>query len=305
MNQEQPSILAGSNLSRHASEVAKEYNSVGDVYAFGWHPRHIHFGVFESCETFSQDILQARGVDQATLHAAIVRMIEDVVSPAKIDSADTVVDAGCGIGGTALHLAKTRGCRVIGLNISDVQIEAGRKLARSDGLEHLVEFRFSDCANEILVPSQSIDVITNIETACHFADRGKFLAECARILKPGGRIVGQDWLADESLSAEGYQEFIQPICESWAMVSLDTRPGYFKKFGLAELEVIEFQDFGELVLPNAQIYHAVHRWMKGAAIFNMMPKDMLIWMERFGYLCRAWFPGHFQVHRYLARKPYG
>ena len=237
-------------LSPHARAVADHYDN-GDYYLSGWHPRHLHFGIFKPDEEpFRQDGPAAGQLDRDLLERAVVRMIEEVAGPAHVGAGDVVVDAACGVGGTALYLARTLGCRVIGLNISERQMEIARELAASDGMARLVEFRFSDCSEEIRLPDSSVDVVVCIESACHMADRDRFLKECARILGPGGRMVVQDWMAAPSLTPEDYRNYIQPICDAWSMSGLEDAAGYFGLLEAAGLELAEFEDMSARCLPN-------------------------------------------------------
>ena len=290
-------------LSRQARDVAGHYDS-GDWYLSGWHPRHLHFGLFEPGECpFRSGIGEAGWLDRDLLDKAVVRMIGEVVGPARVGAGDLVADAACGVGGTALHLAETLGCRVVGLNISERQLQIARSLAGSDGLETLVEFRFSDCSEEIQLPDCSVDTVVSIDGACHMADRGRFLKECARVLRPGGYLVGSDWMAVQALTPEEYRKHIHPVCASWSMVSLENPAGYRDKLGAAGLETVGIVDLSMRCRANARILAVQEQRMRKAARSGTLPADRAVWMERFRLLTRAWFAGTFTLQRYFARKP--
>lgn len=55
-----------------------------------------------------------------------------------------VLDIGCGWGGMALTLARDYGARVVGVTLSERQLEVARARAREEGLEDRVEFRLQD-----------------------------------------------------------------------------------------------------------------------------------------------------------------
>ena len=291
------------SLSRQAMTVAEHYDE-GDWYLSGWHPRHLHFGLFEPGECpVRPDRGEAEWLDRDLLDKAVERMIDEIVAPVWIGAGELIVDAACGVGGTALHLAGALGCRVIGLNISERQLEIARSLAASDGLEHLVELRFSDCSEEIRLADGSVDVVVSIDGACHMADRGRFLEECARILKPGGCLLGSDWMAATALTPGEYRKHIQPICDSWSMVGLENPRGYFDKLEAAGLEKVSVVDLSMRCLPNAWILVAQEQRMREAARNGTLPADRIVWMERFDLLTHAWFAGAFTLQRYFARKP--
>ena len=60
---------------------------------------------------------------------------------------ERVVEAGCGWGALALHMAKHYGVRVRAFNISKEQILIARERAKQEGLEHQVEFIEDDYRN--------------------------------------------------------------------------------------------------------------------------------------------------------------
>ena len=55
-----------------------------------------------------------------------------------------VLDAGSGRGTTAVHLAKTLGCRVMGITLEAEGVEAGVELARQEGVADNVRFLQGD-----------------------------------------------------------------------------------------------------------------------------------------------------------------
>lgn len=286
--------------SEHDLGVARHYDDVTDwFYMAHWHPRHIHFGLFEPNEA----PLLGDSDFATRLDKAVSAMVDAVVAPAHITEQDAVADIACGIGGTAMHLAKEFGCRVTGLNICRRQIEVGRDLVRSEALQDLVEFRFSDCAKSIDLPDSSVDVAVCIEAGCHMSDRSQLIAECARILKPGGLLCIQDWMASDEITREQYKDQIQPICDSWHMQSLETPNGYTEILRTAGFEITEFADLGEACLPNAEIMKEHCRGMRWDRIAGHLPERMIPWLDRFDKLSSAWLVGHFQLQRIAALKP--
>ncbi len=55
-----------------------------------------------------------------------------------------LLDVGCGIGGTAITLAKTYGVSVTGLTICEPHIAVATQHAEQRGVGHLVNFRYGD-----------------------------------------------------------------------------------------------------------------------------------------------------------------
>jgi len=84
---------------------------------------------------------------QATLEQAQVAKMDHVCRKLRITSADSVVEAGCGWGSLALHIASRYGAKVRAFNISKEQIAYARDRARQQGLQNRVEFIEDDYRN--------------------------------------------------------------------------------------------------------------------------------------------------------------
>lgn len=95
-----------------------------------------------------------------------------------------ILDVGCGIGGPCgWVMERFRPRRVIGLDYlwSNVHTAAGRWQAQSPRPAF-----FQGDAHHLPITDASVDVLLNLESALHYQDKDAFLAECRRVLKPGG-----------------------------------------------------------------------------------------------------------------------
>ncbi|MFI4891476.1 MAG: class I SAM-dependent methyltransferase [Steroidobacterales bacterium] len=79
-------------------------------------------------------------------HAQFAKM-DHVCRKIRLGPADTVVEAGCGWGSLALHMAGKYGAKVRAFNISREQIDYARRRAREKGLDGRVEFIEDDYRN--------------------------------------------------------------------------------------------------------------------------------------------------------------
>ena len=83
----------------------------------------------------------------ASLDRAQIAKMDHVCRKLQIGCGDSVVEAGCGWGSLALHIANRYGARVRAFNISEEQIEFARRQARQQGLDGRVEFIADDYRN--------------------------------------------------------------------------------------------------------------------------------------------------------------
>ena len=270
-----------------------------DLYMGIWNTKHIHFGLFDDGE------YPAKGdaLDGPVSQRGLERMIEAIVAPVAITEGSVLVDAGCGIGGTCIHLAETRGCRVTGINLSLEQIRIAEGKVEEAGLGHLVGFKFGNCSVRLPFDDDSVDLVVNVESACHYADRGQFLREVARILKPGGHVTAMDWLTVEGTSAEQLDAFIRPLCEHWAAPLLESRSSYAGLLRDAGLTVRECTDFGGREIGNLRLIEYYVRTLKGLAFLDLLPARLQPVLRMFAALETAWHSGCFELGRYWATKP--
>ncbi len=102
-----------------------------------------------------------------------------------------ILDAGCGLGGTAFCLAQEFGVRVLGVSDSASNIARCRELAKERGIQHLTEFQPADLMTTEL-PKNAFDVVWNLESLNYLSPKQQFIQKTFTWLKPGGIWVCMD-----------------------------------------------------------------------------------------------------------------
>jgi len=115
----------------------------------------------------------------------------EVAELANLKASDLVLDVGCGLGGTARHLAEIYNCHVTGIDLTDEYISVGKKLTDLVGLSDQVELH-QGSALELPFEDEQFDIAWTEHVQMNIADKKQFYAEIARVLKPGGRFVFHD-----------------------------------------------------------------------------------------------------------------
>ncbi|MEO0854417.1 MAG: methyltransferase domain-containing protein, partial [Cyanobacteria bacterium J06648_11] len=108
------------------------------------------------------------------------------------DAISSLLDVGCGIGGSSLYLAERLNARATGITLSPVQADRAGDRAREMGLGDRAEFRVAD-ALAMPFDDDSFDFVWTLESGEHMPDKRQFLSECLRVLKPGGRLALATW----------------------------------------------------------------------------------------------------------------
>jgi SAM-dependent methyltransferase len=167
------------DLDTTRAAVVRYFEETIPFYRRFWHgdTDALHFGL--------------RGDDTRGHRDELIRTNAVLAEAAAVRPGDVVLDAGCGVGGSALWLARERGARVIGVTLSPSQARLATDSACAAGLGDRVSFRVDDYTRTGLADSD-VDVVWALESACYAPAPGAFLAEAARVLRPGGRLVVAD-----------------------------------------------------------------------------------------------------------------
>jgi cyclopropane-fatty-acyl-phospholipid synthase len=124
-----------------------------------------------------------------TLAEAQNRKFRRLAEKAHVGPEDHVLDIGCGWGGFAIFAARTYGCRVTGITISDEQYRVARERVLAAGLADRVEIRLLDYRDL----QGRFDKIVSIEMfeALGQENWAPFFRKCEDVLAPGGLVAIQ------------------------------------------------------------------------------------------------------------------
>ncbi|MEO5841750.1 MAG: methyltransferase domain-containing protein [Acidimicrobiales bacterium] len=104
---------------------------------------------------------------------------------------DTVLDAGCGLGGPSRYIADRFGCTVAGIDLLPIRIDAAQALAELTHTTDKVTYRVAD-ATALPFDDARFEQAWMIDVSIHVRDKAALFGEMARVLAPDGLFVLHD-----------------------------------------------------------------------------------------------------------------
>lgn len=106
-----------------------------------------------------------------------------------IGKQDTILDVGCGGGGTVHKLArKATSGKVYGIDFSTESVMVSRKISKQFIQMGRVEIRQSAVSN-LAFSDGMFDLVTAVNTHNYWPDLARDMQEILRVLKPGGQLI--------------------------------------------------------------------------------------------------------------------
>lgn len=185
------------------ADVVRHYGELDPFYRELW-GEHVHHGLWWRGDESPEEAV-----------GALVRHVADL---AEVTPGEEVVDIGSGYGATARWLSRERGVRVTAITLSPTQHERalraplpepGPRYVLGDWLENDLE-------------ASAFDAAVAIESTEHMGSLDLALAEVARVLRPGGRLVLCAWLAAERVRPWESRHLLRPLCVEGRLARLVT-----------------------------------------------------------------------------------
>lgn len=149
----------------------------------------------------------------------------------------SILDVGCGIGGTARLLANEYGARVHGVDIVDEYCEVARELTRRVGLSDQITFHQGDVV-DLPVGGDQFDLVLSEHVQMNVSDKRGYVQEVARVLRRGGQFALYEIFA----GPEDERHFPVPWADGPSVSSLASPATFRKRLEEAGLDVLQWTD---------------------------------------------------------------
>ena len=215
------------------------YDSSSGLWEEIW-GEHMHHGYYGAEGTQKKDRRQAQ-----------IDLIEEILQWAEVEQVDKVLDVGCGIGGSSLYLAEKFHAQATGITLSPVQANRAKERAEELGLASQSEFLVAN-AQGMPFADNSFDLVWSLESGEHMPDKSKFIQECYRVLKPGGKLILVTWChrpTDDSPLSADEQRHLQDIYRVYCLPYVISLPEYVAIAHEVGLNNIHTADWSKAVAP--------------------------------------------------------
>lgn len=277
-------------------DIREFYDASSGLWEDIW-GEHMHHGYYGRNGNYKLDRRQAQ-----------IELIEELLLWAGYNEHNVpqnIIDVGCGIGGSTLHLAQKFSSTATGITLSPVQASRARERAVEASLASRVRFEVAN-ALEMPFADQTFDLVWSLESGEHMPDKAKFLQECYRVLKPGGKMILATWCHRETDSLAGeltksevahLKEIYRVYCLPY-VISLSEYRAIATECGFNNLTSddwsIAVEPFWNVVIDSAiapqaivGLFQAGWQTIQGALSLNLMSRGYARGLIRFGLICAS------------------
>jgi SAM-dependent methyltransferase len=193
-----------------------------------------------------------------------------------------LLDLCSGIGGPARFFARTYGCKVTAIDLSEFNHQTAQQRTRAAGLDHLMTCIHGD-ALEVPLPEATFTHVFGCEAWCYFPDKVQLYRAAHRLLKPGGTIA-----------------FLEAACatpvrlhseEHLAPVKYESIANYASMLQAAGFEAVRHHDTTELAKKDvaSSLYRLITRREQiiGSAGAEVYYALLEIWAEFLAYFSQG------------------
>lgn len=253
------------------------------------------------------------GQQKKNRRQAQIDLIEEMLNWGRVSEAQTILDVGCGIGGSTLYLAEKFNAQAVGITLSPVQAKRAGDRAQEKGItlqafenfgdvRPAVQFQVTDALNTPF-PDNSFDFVWSMESGEHMPDKLAFLQECYRVLKPGGTFLMATWCHRPTHTLAGpltgsEERHLKRLYQLYHLPYVISLSGYgtlAESIGFTDLELadwsrqVEFfwQDVVQSALDPAVmvgIFEAGMQTIRGTAAIALMTTGFSRGLIRYGLL---------------------
>ena len=211
-------------------------------------------------EDITQAVLSAHDQD----HYGGTDAVDHLMAQAAFNAQDHVLDVCAGMGGPARYIAWKTGCKVTGLDLTASRVAGARALTEAAQLDAQVDFVHGNALEMPFDPAQFTGIISQ-EAFAHIPNKTQLIAQCARVLKPGGRMVFSDIMSHQALDRQDAQKLFDGMRFS-EIATLGDYQQWFADAGMQWVRAIDLSEEWTRILVDR---HAMYRSLESQTVARL------------------------------------
>ncbi len=231
----QPIISDRQKLTRL---VADFWNRTTESWTVIWGP-HFHHGYYEPDLSISRLEAQENLIDKLT----------ELLT---INPNMSILDVGCGIGGSSIYLATHHHVNVTGVTLSEKQVSMAKQSAQTNKINS-VTFKLEDALALDSIANDSFDIVWSLESCEQFYDKHLFLRQAYRVLKPGGHCMIATWCSDRDEYEGAHARDYRTLCQVFDLPYMPTMDYYHHQLEMCGFQLLKQVDWSQHVMKSWDI----------------------------------------------------
>jgi SAM-dependent methyltransferase len=154
---------------------------------------------------------------------------------AAVRPGEQVLDIGCGVGTTAIRLAREYEAQVVAADIAPLMRDRAQANVSAAGVADRVSVEDADIRS-LPYPDDHFDVVV-AEAVTIFVSRRRAAAELARVTRPGGRVLATEFCWREPPTEEAREVFLGQVCPGMRFDTIEEWTGIYGGAGLVDIEI--------------------------------------------------------------------
>jgi SAM-dependent methyltransferase len=187
-----------------------------------------------------------------------------LLAAGQVQQGERVLDIGCGVGTTAIRIARESGADVVAADIARLMRQRAERNVAAASLEAKVEVHDADIL-ALPYPDDSFDVVV-AEAVTMFVSRRRAAAELVRVTRPGGRVLATEFCWRRPPTDEAKEIFLGQVCPGMRFDTIEEWAEIYGDAGLIDVET----ESGPFAMMTARGFLAD----EGAHALTVMAKAM-------------------------------
>jgi len=223
-------------------DIADYYNQTLNHYQKWWkldRALAVHYGYWDkNTKNFAEALQNTNRV---------------LMETASVQRGERILDAGCGVGGSAFFLANQCNAKVTGITLSEKQLEYANQKREDLRLNNLVDFKLQDFISTSF-QNNSFDLVWALESVTSAADKKLFAQETFRLLKPGGRLIIADYFRTRDTWKDN-DNLLEKWQNCWGLAEIMPLDSYIRIFQKEGMDIKEKKDITRHIYPSAKMMY--------------------------------------------------